>query len=64
MPEEYNRVVADHLSSILCVTSEEPYKNLLNEGFSNDKIFITGDVMFDNLKFGRKILKKSIESLT
>lgn len=59
MPEEYNRVVADHLSSILCVTSEEPYKNLLNEGFSNDKIFLTGDVMFDNFKNSEeKILSK------
>jgi len=59
MPEEHNRIVADHLSSLLCVTSDEPYNNLLNEGFSKDKIFLTGDVMFDNFKMTKeKILSK------
>ncbi len=54
MPEEHNRIVSDHLSSILCVTSSEPYNNLLNEGFSEKKIFLTGDVMFDNFKMLQK----------
>ncbi|MDC0917526.1 UDP-N-acetylglucosamine 2-epimerase (non-hydrolyzing) [Candidatus Marinimicrobia bacterium] len=48
MPEEHNRIVADHLSSILCVTSEEPKNNLKTEGFSKNSIFMTGDIMLDN----------------
>ena len=50
MPEEHNRIVTDHLSSILCVTSKIPEKNLINEGFSNDNIHMTGDIMLDNFK--------------
>lgn len=50
MPEEHNRIVTDHLSDILCVTSEIPKKNLLNEGFGREKIYMTGDIMFDNFK--------------
>ena len=47
MPEEHNRIVADHLSTILCTTSEVSQKNLLIEGFSESKIFLTGDIMLD-----------------
>ena len=50
MPEEHNRIVTDHLSDILCVTSEIPKKNLLNEGFGRKKIYMTGDIMLDNFK--------------
>ena len=50
MPEEHNRIVTDHLSDILCVTSEIPKKNLLNEGFGREKIYMTGDIMLDNFK--------------
>ena len=50
MPEEHNRIVTDHLSDILCVTSEIPKKNLLNEGFAREKIYMTGDIMLDNFK--------------
>ena len=50
MPEEHNRIVADHLSTILCVTSEEPKTNLLKEGISHKKIFLTGDIMLDTFK--------------
>ena len=58
MPEEHNRIVADHLSNILCVTSEEPKKNLINEGFSKESIFSTGDIMLDTfLLYKEKIIK-------
>ncbi len=60
MPEEHNRIVTDHLSSILCVTSKIPEKNLINEGFSNDNIHMTGDIMLDNFKnVEKQILSKN-----
>lgn len=48
MPEEHNRIVTDHLSNILCVTSKIPENNLLNEGFAKESIHMTGDIMLDN----------------
>lgn len=59
MPEEINRIVCDHASTLLFVPTESGMKNLANEGFvienfapfSADKpgIFHCGDIMFDNL---------------
>jgi len=58
MPEEVNRVVADHLSTLLFSPTKAGYDNLINEGFkpgitndfSPDKpgIFHCGDIMLDN----------------
>jgi len=60
MPEEHNRIVADHLSSILCITSNEPKKNLINEGFNSDNIHMTGDIMLDNFQnLKSKILSRN-----
>jgi UDP-GlcNAc3NAcA epimerase len=47
MPEEINRVVADHVSSVLFAPTETAVRNLLAEGVSGDAIILTGDVMFD-----------------
>jgi len=55
-PEEQNRRVADHLSSILFTCSESGTKNLLDEGIgvSSDplkrNVFCTGDLMYDCFK--------------
>ena len=46
MPEEINRVVTDHLSSILCCCSDLSYRNLRNEGITAASE-VTGDVMYD-----------------
>ena len=60
MPEEHNRIVTDHLSSILCVTSKEPQINLINEGFKPDNLHMTGDIMLDNFKnMKNEILSKN-----
>src|ERR1019366_3584515 len=58
MPEEINRIVCDHVSTLLFSPTKSGYDNLLNEGFKennippytidNPKIFHCGDVMFDN----------------
>jgi len=59
MPEEHNRIVADHLSTILCVASQESKINLLKEGIPENKIFFTGDIMLDTfIKNKKNILSK------
>ncbi len=47
MPEEVNRVVADHLSSLLFCATDTAVQNLQREGFADDKIIQVGDVMYD-----------------
>ena len=47
MPEEHNRIVADHLSTMLFVSSEVSKINLINEGISEEKIVFSGDIMLD-----------------
>jgi len=46
MPEEINRVVTDHVSSLLLCPSEVAKNNLLDEGISQGT-YVVGDVMFD-----------------
>lgn len=44
MPEEINRILTDHLSSILFCPSEVSKNNLSNEGFT-DGVYVVGDVL-------------------
>ncbi len=58
MPEEVNRIMCDHVSTLLFSPTKTGYTNLLNEGFkenntapynnNNPKIYHSGDVMYDN----------------
>lgn len=58
MPEEVNRIMCDHVSTLLFSPTKTGFQNLLNEGFKSDtkkpynannpKIYHSGDVMFDN----------------
>jgi UDP-GlcNAc3NAcA epimerase len=47
MPEEINRVVADHLATWLYAPTEAAIANLQNEGIADDKVYLVGDVMYD-----------------
>ena len=52
MPEEINRVVADHLSTLLLCPSETAVGHLAAEGISNG-VHVVGDVMLDILNWAR-----------
>jgi UDP-GlcNAc3NAcA epimerase len=47
MPEEINRVLADHLSTLLFVPTESARANLAREGIAEQAVRMTGDVMYD-----------------
>jgi UDP-N-acetylglucosamine 2-epimerase (non-hydrolysing) len=47
MPEELNRVVADHLSDYLFAPTEAARGNLLREGIEDRKISVTGNTIVD-----------------
>ena len=47
MPEEVNRVVADHISDYLFTPTETSKDILLGEGVSDSKIFVTGNTVVD-----------------
>lgn len=47
MPEEINRVLTDHASSLLLAPTEAALKNLKEEGIASDRVRLVGDVMYD-----------------
>jgi UDP-GlcNAc3NAcA epimerase len=46
MPEEINRILVDHMSSLLFCSTRESVKNLSIEGVSNG-VYNVGDIMYD-----------------
>lgn len=70
MPEEINRLMCDHLSSLLFVPTQAGMDNLEKEGIVSDqnihfangkkrKVYRTGDIMYDNaLYYGQTELSR------
>ena len=68
MPEELNRIMADHASTVLFAPTNTAFKNLMSEGFrpenvapytiNNPRIFLTGDIMYDNSLFYADLAEK------
>ena len=56
MPEEINRVLTDHLSSLLFCSSEVGVKNLEREGITKG-VHISGDIMLDGFNVYSEIAK-------
>jgi UDP-N-acetylglucosamine 2-epimerase (non-hydrolysing) len=58
MPEEINRVVADHISDYLFAPTENSRENLRKEGIAEEKIHVTGntivDAVYQNLEIARR----------
>lgn len=70
MPEEVNRILCDHVSTLLFAPTEAGYKNLLNEGFKNQPapynanrpgIFHCGDLMYDNSMYFAELASQKSE---
>lgn len=51
MPEEINRVVADHVATWLLTPTDTATANLRREGIPEENIYQVGDVMFDAALF-------------
>jgi UDP-N-acetylglucosamine 2-epimerase (non-hydrolysing) len=47
MPEEINRVIADHISDLLFAPTENAKELLLKEGIPESKIFVSGNTIVD-----------------
>jgi UDP-N-acetylglucosamine 2-epimerase len=58
MPEEINRVVADHLSTFLFCPTETAVYNLADEGITKG-VHQVGDVMYDSVLFNIDLAERS-----
>jgi UDP-N-acetylglucosamine 2-epimerase (non-hydrolysing) len=58
MPEEVNRILTDHSSDLLFSPTNTAVNNLRREGLTSG-VYLTGDVMYDVLRYSTKIAKKS-----
>ncbi len=47
MPEEINRVLTDHVASVLFTPTDAAVKNLVTEGIVGEHVINVGDVMYD-----------------
>lgn len=50
MPEEHNRVIADHVADLLLAPSRDAVENLIQEGIPRDRIELVGNTMIDSLR--------------
>ncbi len=57
MPEEINRILADHCSDYLFAPTEKSRRILLGEGVAKEKIFATGNTIVDSVFQNLKISK-------
>ena len=58
MPEEINRVLTDHVASLLFAPTDTAVQNLHYEGINPGKIHQVGDVMYDATLFYQKRAKR------
>jgi len=63
MPEEINRVVADHISDNLFAPTENSRQNLRKEGIAEEKIHVTGNTIVDSVYQNLEIAKRKVNVL-
>jgi UDP-N-acetylglucosamine 2-epimerase (non-hydrolysing) len=63
MPEEINRVVADHISDYLFAPTENSRENLRKEGIAEEKIHVTGNTIVDSVYQNLEIAKRKVNVL-
>jgi UDP-N-acetylglucosamine 2-epimerase (non-hydrolysing) len=59
MPEEVNRVLADHCSDFLFAPTEKSENILLSEGISKEKVLMVGNTVVDAVDQNLKIAKQN-----
>jgi len=74
MPEELNRIITDHSSTLLFGPTKTAIKNLAKEGFSlihsgsvsidNPRVYHCGDIMLDNSLYFSEIAKRKSNILS
>jgi UDP-N-acetylglucosamine 2-epimerase (non-hydrolysing) len=64
MPEETNRILADHCSDLLFAPTAKAREILLNEGIPKQKIFVTGNTIVDAVTQNIKIANKTTKTRT
>lgn len=57
MPEEINRILADHVSDLLFCPTNTAVDNLAKEGIT-DGVHLSGDVMVDAMEYYRNVAEK------
>ncbi|MDW5562333.1 MAG: UDP-N-acetylglucosamine 2-epimerase (non-hydrolyzing) [Methanomassiliicoccus sp.] len=62
MPEETNRIVADHISDQLYAPTEEAKRNLAKEGIDRG-VYVTGNTVVDAVLENRKIAEERSQAL-
>ena len=62
MPEEINRIVADHVSDLLLAPTETAMKNLRDENLA-ERSHNTGDVMLDAVRFNARLAEAGSDVL-
>ena len=63
MPEEINRIVADHVSDQLYAPTEKSRQNLQKEGIAAEKITVTGNTVVDAVRQNIRIAQQKVHPL-
>ena len=63
MPEETNRVIADHISDHLFAPTETSRRYLLAEGIPDERIFVTGNTIVDAVYRNLEVAKENVDVL-
>lgn len=64
MPEEINRVLTDHVSTLLFAPSRVAVANLAHEGITGDSVRMVGDVMLDCVQVFSRVAEQRSNILT